>query len=77
MAKLTWRRTPDGLRKAIENITRKGTEGLAAGGVNHQTVKNFIRAGAVALGAGAALIPREFIQYRQADRIREFAPKLV
>jgi 2-keto-3-deoxy-6-phosphogluconate aldolase len=50
---------------------------LAAGGVNHQTVKNFIRAGAVALGAGAALIPREFIQYRQADRIREFAPKLV
>jgi len=35
---------------------------------------NFILAGAVALGVGVALIPRESIKLRQADRIRNGVP---
>ena len=46
---------------------------IAAGGVNQQTASNFIRAGAVALGVGAELIPREAIRLRQPDRIAELA----
>jgi 2-dehydro-3-deoxyphosphogluconate aldolase / (4S)-4-hydroxy-2-oxoglutarate aldolase len=46
---------------------------IAAGGVNQQTASNFIVAGAVALGIGAELIPREAIQLRQPDRIAELA----
>jgi 2-dehydro-3-deoxyphosphogluconate aldolase/(4S)-4-hydroxy-2-oxoglutarate aldolase len=46
---------------------------IAAGGVNQQTASNFILAGAVALGIGAELIPREAIQLRQPDRIAELA----
>jgi len=46
---------------------------IAAGGVNQQTASNFILAGAVALGIGAELIPREAIQLRQSDRIAELA----
>ena len=46
---------------------------IAAGGVNQQTAANFILAGAVALGIGAELIPREAIRLRQADRIAELA----
>jgi len=46
---------------------------IAAGGVNQQTAPSFILAGAVALGIGAELIPREAIRMRQADRIAELA----
>jgi 2-dehydro-3-deoxyphosphogluconate aldolase/(4S)-4-hydroxy-2-oxoglutarate aldolase len=46
---------------------------IAAGGVNQTTATNFILAGAVAVGVGGALIPRESIKLRQADRVRELA----
>lgn len=46
---------------------------IAAGGVNQQTASKFILAGAVALGIGAELIPREAIRLRQPDRIAELA----
>jgi 2-dehydro-3-deoxyphosphogluconate aldolase / (4S)-4-hydroxy-2-oxoglutarate aldolase len=46
---------------------------IAAGGVNQRTAFNFIAAGAVALGVGGELIPREAIRRRQPDRIAELA----
>ncbi|MBZ5678748.1 MAG: bifunctional 4-hydroxy-2-oxoglutarate aldolase/2-dehydro-3-deoxy-phosphogluconate aldolase [Acidobacteriia bacterium] len=46
---------------------------IAAGGVNQQTASGFILAGAIALGIGTQLIPREAIRLRQADRITELA----
>jgi 2-dehydro-3-deoxyphosphogluconate aldolase/(4S)-4-hydroxy-2-oxoglutarate aldolase len=46
---------------------------IAAGGVNQQTASSFIFAGAIALGIGAELIPREAIRMRQPDRIAELA----
>src|SRR5580692_3303968 len=50
---------------------------IAAGGVNQQTAANFILAGAVALGIGSELIPRESIRLRQTDRILELARRFV
>jgi 2-dehydro-3-deoxyphosphogluconate aldolase/(4S)-4-hydroxy-2-oxoglutarate aldolase len=50
---------------------------IAAGGVNQQTASGFILAGAVALGIGAELIPREAIRMRQADRISELARRFI
>ncbi len=46
---------------------------IAAGGVSQQTAFNFILAGAVALGIGGELIPREAIRRRQPDWIAELA----
>jgi 2-dehydro-3-deoxyphosphogluconate aldolase / (4S)-4-hydroxy-2-oxoglutarate aldolase len=46
---------------------------IAAGGVNQRTAFNFILSGAVALGIGGELIPREAIRRRQPDRIAELA----
>ncbi len=46
---------------------------IAAGGVTQLTAFNFILAGAVALGIGGDLIPREAIRRRQPDRIAELA----
>ncbi len=46
---------------------------IAAGGVNQLNACNFIMAGAVALGIGGELIPREAIRRRQPDRIGELA----
>ena len=46
---------------------------IAAGGVNQQTASSFVLAGALALGIGAELIPREAIRRRQPDRIAELA----
>jgi 2-dehydro-3-deoxyphosphogluconate aldolase/(4S)-4-hydroxy-2-oxoglutarate aldolase len=46
---------------------------IAAGGVNQLNAFNFILAGAVALGIGGELIPREAIRRRQPDRISELA----
>ena len=50
---------------------------IAAGGVNQQTASSFILAGAIALGIGAELIPREAIRMRQPDRIAELARRRV
>jgi 2-dehydro-3-deoxyphosphogluconate aldolase/(4S)-4-hydroxy-2-oxoglutarate aldolase len=50
---------------------------IAAGGVNQQTVSGFILAGAVAVGIGAELIPREAIRMRQPDRIAELARRFI
>src|ERR1700691_5567864 len=50
---------------------------IAAGGVNQQTASNFILAGAVAVGVGGDLIPRESIRLRQSERIRELARRFV
>jgi len=46
---------------------------IAAGGVNQATASSFILAGAVALGIGSELIPREAIHRRQPDRIAKLA----
>jgi hypothetical protein len=46
---------------------------IAAGAVNQLTAFNFIHAGAIALGIGGELIPREAIRRRQPDRIAELA----
>ena len=50
---------------------------IAAGGVNQQTASNFILAGAIALGIGGELIPREAIRRRQPDRIAELARRFI
>lgn len=50
---------------------------IAAGGVNQQTASGFLLAGAVALGIGTALIPREAIRMRQPDRIAELARRFI
>jgi 2-dehydro-3-deoxyphosphogluconate aldolase/(4S)-4-hydroxy-2-oxoglutarate aldolase len=50
---------------------------IAAGGVNQRTAFDFIRAGAVALGIGGELIPRESIRRRQPDRIAELARRFL
>jgi 2-dehydro-3-deoxyphosphogluconate aldolase/(4S)-4-hydroxy-2-oxoglutarate aldolase len=46
---------------------------IASGGVNHHTAPEFILAGAVALGIGGNLIPKEAIEQRQPERIAELA----
>ena len=46
---------------------------IASGGVNQQTAFNFVLAGAVALGIGGELIPREDVQLRHEGRILELA----
>ena len=50
---------------------------IAAGGVNQRTAFGFIAAGAVALGIGGELIPREAIRRRQPDRIGELARRFL
>ncbi len=46
---------------------------IASGGVNQQTALNFVLAGAVALGIGGELIPRDAVQQRREARILELA----
>ncbi len=46
---------------------------IASGGVNQQTAKEFIKAGATALGVGAELIPPAAIAERNAEWIVELA----
>ena len=46
---------------------------IASGGVNQQTVGEFILAGASAVGVGGDLIPRKAIELRQPHRITELA----
>jgi 2-dehydro-3-deoxyphosphogluconate aldolase / (4S)-4-hydroxy-2-oxoglutarate aldolase len=50
---------------------------IAAGGVTQQNATNFILSGALALGIGSELIPKDAIQKRQADRIGELARRFV
>jgi 2-dehydro-3-deoxyphosphogluconate aldolase/(4S)-4-hydroxy-2-oxoglutarate aldolase len=50
---------------------------IAAGGVNQQTAGNFILAGAIALGIGRELIPKEALEQRQEGRIRELARRFL
>jgi 2-dehydro-3-deoxyphosphogluconate aldolase/(4S)-4-hydroxy-2-oxoglutarate aldolase len=50
---------------------------VAAGGVNQHTVADFIGAGAVAIGVGKELIPRQAVERRQADWITELARRFV
>lgn len=50
---------------------------IAAGGVNQRTAFSFIAAGAVAIGVGGELIPREAIRRRQPDRIAELARRFL
>lgn len=46
---------------------------IASGGVNQQTARGFLLAGATALGIGSELMPKESIECRKEDRIRELA----
>lgn len=50
---------------------------IASGGVNQQTAADFILAGAVALGIGGALIPREAVERRQDHWIAELARRFL
>jgi len=50
---------------------------IAAGGVNQQTTRGFILAGASAIGVGKDLIPPDAIERRQATRIRELAHRYI
>lgn len=50
---------------------------IAAGGVNQQTARRFILAGASALGVGADLIPEDALRLKQSERIRELAQRFV
>lgn len=50
---------------------------VAAGGINHATVGNFIRAGATAIGVGNALMPREAVENRHANWIAELVRRFV
>jgi 2-dehydro-3-deoxyphosphogluconate aldolase/(4S)-4-hydroxy-2-oxoglutarate aldolase len=50
---------------------------IASGGVNQQSAFGFITAGAIALGIGGELIPKESIEHRREDRIRELARRFI
>ena len=50
---------------------------VAAGGVNQKTALCFILAGAVALGVGKELIPKEAIERRNVNQIRELARRFL
>src|SRR4029077_16358840 len=60
------------LKAMFPNVPR-----FAAGGGNQRTPFSFIAAGAVALGVGGELIPREAIRRRQPDRIAELARRFL
>jgi len=50
---------------------------IAAGGVNQQTVSAFIQDGAAAVGIGSELLPREALQDRKEQQIRELARRFL
>lgn len=50
---------------------------IAAGGVTQSSAHNFITAGAVALGVGEDLIPRQAIRFREGAWIRELASRFL
>jgi len=50
---------------------------IASGGVDQLTASKLILAGAIALGVGRELIPRDAIQHRQSARIGELARRFL
>lgn len=50
---------------------------IASGGVNQQTASDFIRAGAVALGIGENLIPRDAVRARKEKWIQELCTRFL
>ncbi len=50
---------------------------IAAGGVTQSTAAHFITAGAVALGVGEDLIPRQALRFREGAWIRELAARFL
>jgi 2-dehydro-3-deoxyphosphogluconate aldolase/(4S)-4-hydroxy-2-oxoglutarate aldolase len=50
---------------------------IASGGVNQLTAKDFIRAGATAVGVGVELMPKDAIRLRQDQRIHELARRFL
>jgi 2-dehydro-3-deoxyphosphogluconate aldolase / (4S)-4-hydroxy-2-oxoglutarate aldolase len=50
---------------------------IASGGVDQQSASKLILAGAIALGVGRELIPREAVQLRQSARIGELARRFL
>jgi 2-dehydro-3-deoxyphosphogluconate aldolase / (4S)-4-hydroxy-2-oxoglutarate aldolase len=50
---------------------------IASGGVTQSTAAHFITAGAVALGVGEDLIPRQAIRFREGAWIRELASRFL
>jgi 2-dehydro-3-deoxyphosphogluconate aldolase/(4S)-4-hydroxy-2-oxoglutarate aldolase len=50
---------------------------IAAGGVKQSTAAHFITAGAVALGVGEHLIPRQAIRFKEGAWIRELATRFL
>lgn len=50
---------------------------IAAGGINQRTARDFILAGASAIGVGNDLIPHDAIERKQSDRIQELAHRFL
>jgi 2-dehydro-3-deoxyphosphogluconate aldolase/(4S)-4-hydroxy-2-oxoglutarate aldolase len=50
---------------------------IVAGGINKANAANFIRAGAVAIGIGAELLPKEAVVKQQDHRIHELARRFL
>ena len=50
---------------------------IASGGVNQQNARDYIHAGAAAIGIGKDLIPHQAIQKRQPHRIHELGRRFV
>jgi 2-dehydro-3-deoxyphosphogluconate aldolase / (4S)-4-hydroxy-2-oxoglutarate aldolase len=50
---------------------------IASGGVTQNSAAHFITAGAVALGVGEDLIPREAVRFREGAWIRELASRFI
>jgi len=50
---------------------------IASGGVDQQSASKMIQAGAIGLGVGRELIPREAVQLRQSARIAELARRFL
>jgi 2-dehydro-3-deoxyphosphogluconate aldolase / (4S)-4-hydroxy-2-oxoglutarate aldolase len=50
---------------------------IAAGGVNQQTARGYIEAGASAVGISLELLPRDAVRKRQVQRIHELAHRFL
>jgi len=50
---------------------------IVSGGVNQVTAREFIAAGATAIGVGGELLPIESLTFRQEDRIHELARRFI
>jgi 2-dehydro-3-deoxyphosphogluconate aldolase/(4S)-4-hydroxy-2-oxoglutarate aldolase len=50
---------------------------VAAGGVTQSTAAHFITAGAIALGVGEDMIPRQALRFREGAWIRELASRFL